>query len=90
MNLFVFVDSDMFLVPPPEFESKDPVGFTWWILLHVAPLFGFDTQGNYDTKNIQVYLCLFTNCGYCLARGSFTKLDLINIKFQLNDKINKY
>ena len=59
MDLSEFVDSDMFLVPPPEFESKDPVGFTWWILLHVAPLFGFDAQGNYDAKNTQVYFYVY-------------------------------
>ena len=50
----VLVDSDMFMIPPHEFECKDPVGFAWWVVLHVAQLFGFDAHGNYDMKNIQV------------------------------------
>ncbi|XP_066110478.1 protein MMS22-like [Saccopteryx bilineata] len=36
--------------PLPVIQPRDPVGFNWWIITHVASLYQFDRQGAPDEK----------------------------------------
>ena len=50
-----------------EINCKDPILFCWWILVHIAPLYWYNVEGEYVFKEKVIITCIMysTNCPLC-------------------------
>ena len=46
---------------PPPFVCPDPVGFCWWLLTALAPLYQYDDYGVHKDLNLTVDIEIFIN-----------------------------
>ncbi|KAI0228829.1 Protein MMS22-like [Lamellibrachia satsuma] len=45
------MDSDVFCVPP-SYTCQDPLDFSWWFLMNIAPLYAYDEHGISQKKQL--------------------------------------
>ena len=69
-----FEDSDMFECALSELQCSDRLGFSFWMIFHIAPLFGFDSRGHYDISNMRVKTTYPTKCSLLAVQPFFLPL----------------